>query len=76
MIVIHWLTALLILEGWLTSTGGLHMAESPPLLHFSFGLAVLVLALSRLILRFAGGTPPMVVLPSPPGSATRCSICS
>ncbi len=57
MIVIHWLTALLILGAWLTSTGGRHMAENPPLLHFSFGLAVLVLVLPRLVLRFVGGVP-------------------
>ena len=57
MIVIHWLTALLILGAWLTSTGGRHMAENPPLLHFSFGLAVLALVLPRLILRLVGGTP-------------------
>ena len=57
MIVIHWLTALLILGAWLTSTGGRHMAENPPLLHFSFGLAVLVLVLPRFILRLVGATP-------------------
>lgn len=57
MIVIHWLTVLLILGAWLTSTGGRRMAENPPLLHFSFGLAVLVLVLPRLLLRFVGGVP-------------------
>jgi cytochrome b561 len=57
MIVIHWLTALAVLGAWLTSEGGRHMAEDPPLLHFSLGLAVLVLVLPRLILRLAGGTP-------------------
>lgn len=57
MIVIHWLTALFILGAWLTSMGGRHMAENPPVLHFSFGLAVLALVLPRLILRFAGGIP-------------------
>lgn len=57
MIVIHWLTALLILGAWLTSEGGRRMAENPPLLHFSFGLAVLILVPPRLLLRFVGGVP-------------------
>jgi cytochrome b561 len=33
------------------------MVENPPLLHFSFGLAVLVLVLPRLLLRVVGGVP-------------------
>lgn len=57
MVVIHWLTALLILGAWLTSTGGRYMVENPPLLHFSLGLAVLVLVLPRLLLRLVGGAP-------------------
>lgn len=57
MIVIHWVTALAVLGAWLTSEGGRHMAEDPPLLHFSLGLAVLVLVVPRLILRLAGGAP-------------------
>lgn len=57
MIVIHWLTVVLILGAWLTSEGGRHMAENPPLLHFLLGFAVLVLVLPRLLLRLAGGVP-------------------
>ncbi len=57
MIIIHWATALAVLGAWLTAEGGRHMAENPPLLHFSLGLAVLVLVVPRLILRLAGGTP-------------------
>ncbi|MGB3832480.1 MAG: cytochrome b/b6 domain-containing protein [Mesorhizobium sp.] len=57
MIVIHWATALAVLGAWLTSEGGRHMAENPPLLHFSLGLAVLVLVLPRLLLRLAGEAP-------------------
>jgi cytochrome b561 len=57
MIVIHWVTALAVLGAWLTSTGGRHMAENPPLLHFSLGLAVLALVVPRLILRVAGEAP-------------------
>lgn len=57
MIVIHWLTALAVLGAWLTSEGGRHMVENPPLLHFSLGLAVLVLIVPRLILLLTGGAP-------------------
>lgn len=57
MIVIHWLTALLVLGAWFTAEGGRKIAENPPLLHFSLGLAVLILVLPRLVLRVAGRTP-------------------
>lgn len=57
MIVIHWLTALLVLAAWLTSEGGRGVAENPPMLHFTLGLSVLVLVLPRLILRLVGGAP-------------------
>lgn len=57
MIVIHWATALAVLGAWLTSEGGREIAENPPLLHFSLGLAVLVLVVPRLVLRLAGGAP-------------------
>jgi cytochrome b561 len=57
MIVIHWLTALLVLGAWFTAEGGRKIAENPPLLHFSLWLAVLVLMLPRLVLRVAGRTP-------------------
>jgi len=57
MVVIHWLTALLVLAAWLTSEGGRRVAENPPMLHFTLGLSVLVLVLPRLILRLAGGAP-------------------
>ncbi len=57
MIVIHWLTALLVLGAWFHGEGGRKIAENPPLLHFSLWLAVLVLMLPRLVLRVAGRTP-------------------
>lgn len=57
MIAIHWITALLVLGAWFTAEGGRKMAENPPLVHFSLGLAVLALVLPRLILRMAGGAP-------------------
>jgi cytochrome b561 len=58
MIAIHWATALLIVAAWITSEGGRHVVDNPPLLHFSLGLAVLVLVVPRLILRVVGRTPP------------------
>jgi cytochrome b561 len=58
MIAIHWATALLIVAAWITSEGGRHVVDNPPLLHFSFGLAVLVLVIPRLFLHFFGWKPP------------------
>lgn len=57
LIIIHWLTAVLILGAWLTAKGGRKVIENPPLLHFALGLAVLVLVLPRLVLRLTGGAP-------------------
>lgn len=57
MIVIHWLTALLVLGAWLTAEGGRKVIENPPLLHFTLGLAVLVLIVPRLVLRLSGAVP-------------------
>lgn len=57
LVVVHWLTAALILGAWFTSMGGRRMAENPPLLHFSLGLAVLVLVLPRVLLRLSGAAP-------------------
>ncbi|MGB3644956.1 MAG: cytochrome b/b6 domain-containing protein [Mesorhizobium sp.] len=59
MIVIHWLTALLVLGAWLTAEGGREVVQHPPVLHFTLGLAVLVLVVPRLILRLAGAAPDM-----------------
>lgn len=60
MIAIHWATALLIVAAWITSEGGRHVIDNPPLLHFSFGLAVLALVIPRLVLHFFGQTPPVL----------------
>ncbi|WP_414474644.1 cytochrome b [Microvirga sp. M2] len=57
MIALHWATAVLVLAAWFTSEGGRHVRENPPLLHFSLGLAVLVLMIPRLLARMAGGAP-------------------
>jgi cytochrome b561 len=58
MIALHWLMALLILAAWLTSEGGRHVRENPPVLHFWIGLSVLVLIVPRLVGRLWGGAPP------------------
>lgn len=57
MIVVHWLTALLIIAAYVTGEGGRHVRENPPLLHFSLGLTVLVLLVPRLVSRLTGGAP-------------------
>jgi cytochrome b561 len=57
MIIIHWLTALLVVGAWLTAEGGRKVVQDPPLLHFALGLAVLVLIVPRLILRLVDGAP-------------------
>lgn len=59
MIVIHWLTALLVLGAWLTAEGGREVIQNPPVLHFGMGLAVLALVVPRLILRLFGAAPDM-----------------
>ncbi len=59
MIVIHWLTAILVLVAYLLSEGGRHVRTDPPMLHFAAGIAVLLLVLPRLVARLLGGAPPM-----------------
>jgi cytochrome b561 len=57
IIVLHWATAVLIVAAWLTGEGGSHVRQNPPLLHFTLGLAVLLLVVPRLIARLLGGAP-------------------
>jgi cytochrome b561 len=57
MIVIHWVTAALILAAWLTAEGGREVRADPPLIHFTLGLSVLVLLIPRLLARWVGGAP-------------------
>lgn len=64
LVVLHWLSALAVLGAWLTAEGGRRVAENPPLIHFTLGLAVLALVLPRLLLRLAGPAPAPV--PQPP----------
>ena len=60
MIALHWATALLILAAYITAEGGRTVRLDPPVLHFLFGLSVLVLVVPRLLARLIGGTPPAV----------------
>lgn len=55
LVAIHWITAAAVLGAWATAEGGREVAEHPPLLHFTLGLAVLVLVLPRLVLRLMRG---------------------
>lgn len=71
MIVIHWLTALAVLGAWLTAEGGREVVENPPVLHFTLGLAVLVLVLPRLVLRVVERAPDANVRPGWLASAAK-----
>lgn len=57
LIILHWGMALLILAAWFTAEGGRQVRVNPPLLHFSLGLAVLLLVVPRLIARWWGSHP-------------------
>ena len=57
LIILHWAMALLILAAWFTAEGGRQVRLNPSLLHFSHGLAVLLLVLPRLIARWWGSQP-------------------
>lgn len=61
IVVIHWVSALAVLGAWLSAEGGRKIVQDPPLLHFTLGLAVLILVLPRLILRLIGPWPEPVV---------------
>src|SRR4051794_25972327 len=62
-IILHWGMALLILATWLTAEGGGQVRLDPPVLHFSLGLAVLLLVLllvlPSLIVRRSVSDPPV-----------------
>ncbi|CDX56337.1 Cytochrome B561 [Mesorhizobium plurifarium] len=58
-IAIHWLTAVLVVVAWFTAVGGRHARTDPPYLHFTVGLAVLLLVIPRLLARWLGAAPPI-----------------
>jgi cytochrome b561 len=57
MIGLHWATVAVILVAYFLSEGGRGVRLHPPLLHFAFGLSVLVLVAARLVARALGGAP-------------------
>jgi cytochrome b561 len=59
MIALHWITAALVLAAWFTAAGGRSVVQDPPVLHFTLGLAVLLLVVPRLIARLLGSAPPL-----------------
>jgi cytochrome b561 len=60
MIILHWVTAILIVAAYITSEGGREARLDPPVLHFLFGFAVLLLVVPRLIARLCFSVPPAV----------------
>jgi len=56
-IAIHWLTAMLVVVAWLTAVGGRHARTDPSTVHFTAGLAVLLLIIPRLLGRWLGAAP-------------------
>jgi cytochrome b561 len=57
VIALHWATALLVLAAWLTARGGPQVRTAPPFIHFTLGLAVLLLMIPRLLARRLDGAP-------------------
>lgn len=51
MIAIHWSTAIAVLIAYILSVDEHEVRNDPPLLHFAFGLSVLILLFARLIAR-------------------------
>jgi cytochrome b561 len=56
MIILHWTTAVLVIGAYIFSEGARKVRVAPPTLHFTFGLAVLLLVVPRLIGRAARRT--------------------
>lgn len=59
MITLHWTTVVLVVTAYFLSENKHAVLAHPPLLHFAFGLGVLLLVLPRLIGRVLGGAPPL-----------------
>ena len=56
---LHYTTAVLVVVAYLLSESAREVRDAPPVLHFTFGLAVLLLVVPRLIARALGGAPPL-----------------
>lgn len=65
LVVIHRITAAAVLGAWASAECGREVGRNPPLLHFTLGLAVLILALPRLM----GGGAPAESRTRPPAAA-------
>lgn len=59
MIALHWASVAFVVIAYLLSESERLVRIHPPLLHFAFGLGVLLLVVPRLIARVLGGAPPM-----------------
>jgi two-component system OmpR family response regulator len=57
MMFIHWMTAVCVVAAYLFSEDGRRVRLDPPVLHFIFGFAVLLLTIPRLLNRLIVGVP-------------------
>lgn len=57
VILLHWVTAVLVIVSYSLSESARHFEHDPPMRHFSVGFAVLILAIARVVARARGGTP-------------------
>ncbi|RWA81296.1 cytochrome b/b6 domain-containing protein [Mesorhizobium sp.] len=54
VIAIHWLTPALVVVAWFTAVGRRHAKTDPSYVHFTVGLAVLLLVIPRVLARWVG----------------------
>jgi cytochrome b561 len=59
MIALHWITAVLVVAAYLFSEDGEEVRAATPVLHFAFGLGVLLLVVPRLIVRAMSSVLPL-----------------
>jgi len=71
LIILHWLTALLVVAAYLLSEGGRGVRLDPPTWHFATGFLVLLLVVPRLLVRAT--TKP---LPPEPGTPPRMALAA
>jgi len=71
LIVLHWLTAVLVVVAYLLSEGGPRIRVDPPTWHFATGFLVLLLVVPRLVVR-ATAKP----LPPEPGNSPQAELAA
>jgi superoxide oxidase len=71
LIILHWLTAVLVVVAYLLSEGGPRIRLDPPTWHFATGFLVLLLVVPRLLVRAT--TKP---LPPPPGTSRQAELAA